>query len=357
MPPAKTAKSSQRRWQIRQADSLTVLPRLDADSIDAIITDPPYGINVNGMTWDRPKRLDPTRPPHLRRPRTHPNVSFQTFCTEWANRCMRVLKPGGYLAAFAAPRTAHRVACGIEEAGLEIRDTLMWLHSQGYPGSRQLPNGRGTGLKPAFEPILLARRPLEDNLDRTLAKYGTGAMNIDACRIAHTECCPDEGRTHKPGRASKRGRWPANLILSHTSHCASDRCRRGCPVQSLGEPHRFFYCAKANRQERDAGCEQLPRRTVQTFKIGAEQEARAQAEPVANVHPTVKPIELMRWLIRLLTPPDGLVLDPFTGSGSTGAAAVLEQARFLGIERDANYVPIARARITHWAQAAHKATR
>jgi DNA modification methylase len=344
-----------RRWQIKQADCLIALPKLDTDSIDVVITDPPYGINFVGMAWDHPSKLDPARVPgRRRRAHNNPNTSFQDFCKHWTSTCLRVLKPGAHLAAFAAPRTAHLLACGLEEAGFELRDTLMWIQSQGYPGSRKLPGGRGTGLKPAYEPIILARKPVEDTLDHTLSKYGTGALNIDACRISLSpQDCPGEGRTHtRAFVASERGRWPANLLLSHGRKCTRQRCERDCPIELLGERHRFFYCAKAPRREREAGCEQLPRRTVQTFKIGANQEAHAEADPVANIHPTVKPIELMRWLVRLLTPPGGIVLDPFAGSGSTGAAAVLEGARFIGIERERDYIPIARARIGHWARQA-----
>jgi site-specific DNA-methyltransferase (adenine-specific) len=244
------------------------------------------------------------------------------------------------------------LACGLEEAGLEIRDTLMWIQGQGFPSSPALPKGRGVRLKPAYEPILLARKPIEGTLDQNLARYGTGALNIDRCRIPDTtQPCPAEGRTHdRKGMASERGRWPANLLLSHGRTCTRTGCERDCPIELLGARHRFFYAAKAPRREREAGCEQLPRRTVQTYKIGAEQEKEARARPVANIHPTVKPIELMRWLVRLLNPPGGLVLDPFTGSGSTGAAVVLEGARFLGIERERDYIPIARARIRHWAR-------
>lgn len=165
------------------------------------------------------------------------------------------------------------------------------------------------------------------------------------------EDCPTEGRAH--GRritANPRGRWPANLLLSHGRSCTGSRCEDDCPVSMLGERHRFFYAPKAPRRERDAGCEQLPRRIVQTYKIGARNVQLCEKNPVANVHPTVKPIDLMRWLVRLLNPPGGLVLDPFAGSGSTGAAALLEGARFLGIEREAAYIPIARARITHWGR-------
>lgn len=346
-----------RRWHIIHADCLHALPKQNTASIDAVITDPPYGISMAGMKWDNARRLDPARPPGHRRSRANPSIAFQRFCAEWTRACLRLLKPGGHLAAFAAPRTAHRLACGLEDAGFELRDTLMWIHSQGYPKSRQLTDGRGTGLKPAYEPIILARKPPEGTLDQTLRQYGTGALNIGSCQIPNTtQRCPTEGRTHtrRPRSASEKGRWPTNLLLSHHQRCTTTRCHLECPVELLGERHRFYYCAKANRREREAGCEQLPRRTVQTFKIGAEWEHKAKAHPVANIHPTVKPIDLMRWLTRLLTPPGGVVLDPFVGSGSTGAATVLEGARFLGIEREAAYVPIARARIKHWARAAKR---
>lgn len=353
--------TQRRRWQIRHADCLHVLPRLEAASVDALITDPPYGIGCNGMAWDRPARLDPGHVPGKRRrqPSENPNAAFQGFSREWSSACLHTLKPGGHLAAFAAPRTAHRLTCGLEEAGYEIRDVLMWLQGQGYPATRVLPYGLATGLKPSWEPIVLARKPLDGTLDHNLALHGTGAMNIDACRIALTpQDCPSQGRTH--GRritASQKGRWPANLLLTHGNACSDRGCEPDCPIQQLGERHRFFYAAKPPRRERDAGCEQLPRRVVQTYKIGAHNEQLCAENPVANIHPTVKPIELMRWLIRLLTPPGGLVLDPFAGSGSTGAAAMLEGARFLGIEREADYIPIARARTTYWARRAQTRTK
>jgi DNA modification methylase len=352
-PRPNTNNHRRRRWRIEHADCLLALPKLDAASVDAIITDPPYGINFNGMVWDRPAKLDPSRVPgRRRRPNTNPIEAFQEFSRQWSSASLHGLKPGGHLAAFAAPRTAHRLACGLEEAGFELRDVLMWIQGQGYPATRVLPGGWGTGLKPAYEPIILARKPLDGTLDHNLSAHGTGALNIDTCRVEPSSPdCPGEGRTHTRNfAASEKGRWPANLLLSHGRRCTSSRCERDCPIELLGERHRFFYCAKANRREREAGCEQLPRRVVQTFKIGAHNEQLCNANPVANIHPTVKPIELMRWLVRLLTPPGGLVLDPFAGSGSTGAAALLEGARFLGIEREPDYVPIARARIKHWAR-------
>ncbi len=364
----KTGQSSRaaRRWQVMHADCLLALPKLDAASVDVLITDPPYGIDFNGMAWDRARALDPARPPGRRRSRENPSIAFGRFCAEWARQCLPVLKPGAHLAAFAAPTTAHLLASGLEEAGFELRDMLMWLHAQGYPAGANcgIPTshaGWGTRLKPAYEPILLARKPLEGTLRENLARHGTGALHIDACRntpAAATptsgERCPGEGRTHA-GSANPQGRWPAHLLLSHSLRCTPDRCQQGCPIGMLGEPHRFFYCAKPNRRERNIGCERLPRRTTQTFQIGAHNERKARARPVPNIHPTVKPIELMRWLVRLLTPLDGLVLDPFTGSGTTGIAAILEDARFLGIEREDDYLPIARARIGHWARNTERA--
>jgi DNA modification methylase len=341
-------------WTVTHADCFEALQSLDADTVDAVITDPPYGIGVNGRDWDRPARLGPAAAGGKRRrrpPTENPLHRFQQFSCEWGRACLGALKPGGHLAAFAAPRTAHRLTCGLEEAGYEIRDVLMWLQGQGYPATRVLPDGQGTGLKPAWEPIVLARKPIEGTLDQNLAKHRTGAMNIDACRIELTqEDSPQEGRAHGQRiTASPQGRWPANLLLSHGESCTPEACEADCPIGLLGDRHRFFYAAKAPRRERDAGCENLPRKVVQTFKIGAYNEQLCDEHPVANIHPTVKPIELMRWLVRLLTPAGGLVLDPFTGSGSTGAAAVREAARFHGIEREAMYVPIARARIKHWS--------
>lgn len=306
------------------------------------------------MAWDRARALDPARPPGRARSKENPSIAFQRFSTEWTSRCLPALKPGAHLAAFAAPTTVHLLACGLEEAGFELRDVVMWLHSQGYPAGahRGIPtshSGWGTRLKPAYEPILLARKPPHGTLQQNIAQHGTGALHIDAARTTPTTRCPGEQRTHPRDRTHK-DRWPANIVLSHDRACTGRRCHTDCPTQRLGAPNRFFYCAKPNPRERDAGCEQLPRRTIQTYKIGIERKEKAHASPVANIHPTVKPIELMRWLVRLLTPPGGLVLDPFTGSGTTGIAAVLEDARFLGIEREADYIPIARARIRHWAR-------
>jgi DNA modification methylase len=252
-----------------------------------------------------------------------------------------VLKPGGHMLAFSAPRMFHRLVSGVEDAGLEVRDQLLWL-SQGLPKSRRLPGGLGTTLKPAYEPILLARAPLQGNVAGNLATFGTGALNIDATRII---------------RPAHAGYWPANVGLTHAQACTDESCATECPVALLDQApteaplSRLFYCAKATRQEREAGCEMLPQRSAQVF-TGKHHPPRL----VSNSHPTVKPLAVMRWLIKLVTPPGGLVLDPFTGSGSTGAAAVLEDRLFLGIEREPEYVDIACARITHWAREAARET-
>lgn len=379
--PAKSKR--RRRWRIEHADCLDALPRVAAESVEVAITDPPYGIGLGGMAWDgraisNAARSDLGVRARLGTPgRTDGgsafgsassyagsydfslkgSLAFQAFCVKWATHCLRVLKPGGHLAVFGGPRTAHRLACGLEEAGFELRDVLMWLYGQGFPKSLNLTGemrGWGTALRPSYEPILLARKPLLGHTQQNATRHGTGALHIDACRIAHRAgSCPGEGRA-RARLAARAGRWPANLALSHGPSCTEARCERECPAALLGEQRRFFYCAKVSRREREAGCERLTRRTIQTFQIGRANDNRAKVKPVANIHPTVKPLELMRWLVRLLTPPDGLVLDPFAGSGSTGAAAVLEGARFLGIEREADYVPIARARVAHWAAVARR---
>jgi DNA modification methylase len=289
--------STRRRWEIKHSDCLDALPKLDPSTIDAIITDPPYGIAMSGMTWDQPKRLDPARPPGRRRPRTSPSVAFQRFCHQWGSECLRTLKPGAHLAAFSATRTIHLLTSGLEEAGFEIRDMLMWVHGQGFPASRQLPRGLATALRPAVEPIILARKPYDGTLNRNLTKHGTGALNIDACRMGRSRL------SYRPGSHSARGRWPTNVMLSHGHACTPALCQRDCPVVLLGDNHRLFFCAKPSRRQREAGCGRLPRHVTQTFKLSTEELRRAEANPVANIHPTVKPLDLMRWLVRLLTPP------------------------------------------------------
>jgi site-specific DNA-methyltransferase (adenine-specific) len=297
------------RWRLIQADALGLLAKLPENSVDAIVTDPPYGIGFAGEAWDSFGTN---------------SEAFQCWTREWARQAARVLAPGGHLVCFGATRTFHRLVVGVEEAGLEVRDQLLWIFAQGFPKSRRLPGGLGTTLKPAYEPILLARKPLEGNTAANLEKWGTGALNIEAAGIG------------------AEGFWPANVALSHSPDCPAGMI----DGESAG-PSRLFYNAKASRAEREAGCEKLPRRSVALYS-----GKRTTPRLVGNLHPTVKPVSLMRWLLRLATPPGGTVLDPFTGSGSTGIAAILEGRQFLGIEREAQYVDIACARLTHHAHLA-----
>jgi len=432
------------RYTLHVGDSLAVLPTLPADSVDAIVTDPPYGLSFMGKDWDHGV----------------PGVAF------WVE-ALRVAKPGAHLLAFSGSRTYHRLASAIEDAGWEIRDQIMWVYGSGFPksldvskaidkqdardeqlerryrftawvrstgvtpreiseatetdmghhysthptqplimtrkhleqcrhllgdvpewverecdirsiesrnfasrevvdarmmtdgtkakvgfaGSAHSPdydgtmrlvnitapaseeakrwNGWGTALKPAHEPIVVARKPLAGTVAENVLKYGTGGINVDGCRVGTdggtTKANIRKGETNgeRAGMSFREdisfrcdiatinaGRWPANFI-----HDGSDEATDG-----LGIAARFFYCAKASKADRDEGCE-------------------------GNHHPTVKPTDLMRYLCRLVTPPGGLVLDPFTGSGSTGKAALLEGFRFVGVELSEDYAAIARARL------------
>lgn len=326
----------------------------------------------------------------------------------WAE-ALRVLKPGGHLLAFGGTRTYHRMVCAIEDAGFEIRDSIHWMYGSGFPKSLDVSKaldkaagaerevigikpsgplggkrdgsatgvgtfrddawvsapvnyetapatnlakqweGWGTALKPAHEPVVMARKPLTGTVAANVTTWGVGAINVDGCRVPfqgeadraqsetknqHTRYAnPNSNRDSYSGNFPSRtdydgslGRWPANVILS--CQCEGDSHEPGCPVALLdaqsGGASRFYYVAKASRRERS--CDGI----------------------VECSHPTVKPIALMRYLCRLVTPPGGLVLDPFCGSGTTGIACVQEGFNFLGIERDASYCETARQRISHW---------
>ncbi|WP_051221456.1 DNA-methyltransferase [Conexibacter woesei] len=321
------------RWRVVPGDTLELLPGLPDQSVDAVVCDPPYGIDIKNHSWDGTAIRRQARQAHGR---MTPGQAFERWTTTWAAELHRVLKPGGHVVAFGATRMTHRLTSGLEDGGLEIRDMLMWIFGPGIPKSRRFDGGRATTLKPFYEPIVLARRPVDGTTTDNLKRHGTGALNVDACAVRW----PDE-----PGMR----RWPAHMIASHDEHCQPNRCADRCPVDEIEAQRpgasRFLYVTKTRRSERDAGCEHLPARRLAHFP-GA---TNPHKKPLHNPHPTVKPIELMRWLVRLITPPGGLVLDPFCGSGSTGIAALLEQRRFLGIERDLDYIDIARARITHWS--------
>lgn len=313
------------QWGLLEGDALALLAKLPEDSLDSVVTDPPYGIGFHSEAWDG---VDIRRAVGRDGARLGPGAAFAAWTSRWALACLRVLKPGGHLLAFGAPRRFHRLTVGIEDGGFEIRDVVLWLHAQGTPKSHKLPGGLGTQLKPAYEPVLLARKPLEGTTRDNLAAWGAGALNTAAVHSGEF--------------------WPAPLALTHAAGCTQDRCSLDCPASLVDRmrpdllPSRLCFCAKANKDEREAGCDELPLRNDLLYSRPSPRLRR-------NIHPTVKPLALMRWLVRLTVPPDGTVLDPFAGSGSTGIATVMERRTFLGLERRADYVDIACARLHHWA--------
>lgn len=320
---------------VLHGDCIEVMRTMEPDSIDAIVTDPPYGLGFMGKAWDA---LPPGK--------------------EWAEECLRVLKPGGHILAFGGSRTWHRLAVAIEDAGFEMRDSIAWLYGSGFPKHR-------AALKPAFEPIVMGRKPFKGSLTANEAIHGTGALNIDASRIRLQD---DESAeklmarsggvrgwpdTYVGGKAKgapptdmSNGRWPANVILDeHTAELLDQQSgvtrstvgvrdpngtmgyhggAAGLPDVTSGHSDsggasRFFYVAKAPKKERP--------------------------NVDGTVHATVKPLTLMRHLIKLVTPVGGVVLDTFGGSGTTAEAAMLEGYASIIIEREAEYLPLIQHRI------------
>lgn len=390
--------------RVLHGDCRVLMAAMEEASVDSICTDPPYGLSSEpdcaevlthwlagddyehtgngfmGNSWD----------------------SFVPGPATW-KEAYRVLKPGGFLLAFFGTRTYDLGVIAIRLAGFEVRDMVHWLYGSGFPkgGNR---DGKGTCLKPAHEPIVLARKPFKGSVAKNEAKHRTGALNIDACRI-HADDAQGGAYTVKrlkPGATlektggnwrpddgvayhgeMKPGRWPANVVhdgseevlegFPHTTsglmkagtrRAAQDHPGSVCfgtfggdeaasdTYADSGSAARFFYCAKASKVDRDEGLDQFAPQQFVQFQTGNGESGAASSlsegrdTQYRNIHPTVKPEALMRWLVRLITPPGGLVLDPFTGSGSTGKAAVLEGLGFLGCELTEEYLPIARARIT-----------
>lgn len=427
---------------IYQGNNLDVLPTLPDNSVDSIVCDPPYELGFMGKSWDS---------------------SGIAYSVELWQECLRVLKPGGHLLAFGGTRTWHRLAVAIEDAGFEIRDNIAWLYGSGFPKSHNIAKaidkaagvkgevigkktgqgyssqqeknladgfreykaglpyeradmneyalasddakkweGWGTALKPAHEPIVVARKAVEGTVANNVLTYGAGGLNIDASRIG-TEVISVHNApkgTFAGGDAERgsdtdsyrqhEGRWPANIILDeYTAELLDEQSgiSKSSPSQKRGTIHaeeiygkglgnwsgsthndsggasRFFYVAKASKRDRNEGLENIEgkeisakgnglARTCNTCGAstldGCDCPDRTFSNPVRqNFHPTVKPTALMQYLIRLVTPEGGVVLDPFTGSGSTGKAAILEGKRFIGIELTADYLPIIEGRLQH----------
>lgn len=308
------------KHSIYTGDALAVLKTFKTHSIDAVVTDPPYGISFIELDWD--KKLPDT--------------------PLW-QEVLRVLKPGGHLLAFSSSRTYHTLACNIERAGFDIRDQLMWIYGSGFPRSYSLEKGIakkydqktaeqwrgwGTTLKPAHEPIAVARKPFDGSVTDNVIAFGTGGLNIDQSRVnsdaSSGKVVPFKGHT--------KGRFPANVAHS-----------------DIDEPWTpYFYCAKPTTKERDQGLgnfDLVPAHQRARCKKGQLTKFRGAGACVKNFHPTVKPIALMEHLITLVTPPDGTVLDPFAGSGSTLIAAKNLGYPAIGIEQDPAYVEIAQARL------------
>lgn len=399
---------------------------MPAESVDAVVTDPPYGLSKQpDMTDVLTHWL--AGDDYLHNGSGFMGKSWDSFVpgpSYWREAC-RVLKPGGHMLVFGGSRTFDLLGLAIRLAGFEIRDTLTWLYGSGFPksldvskaidrmagaereviGSKQVTrdlarNGRtgdeaispvpvhgttiditapatdaakqwdgwGTALKPAYEPIILARKPFDGTVARNVLTHGTGAMNIAACRIPSSDVISgggntfnawrsSEGRTDRPsshGQSSSghtNGRWPANVVLDEDAAELLDAMSGERGVS------RFFYTSKASRAERNAGLAGMPERVgggmvatahgqLKDLRLGDDYERPIPKS--ANYHPTVKPLSLMRWLVKLVTPPGGVVLDPFMGSGTTGAAAQMEGMQFVGIDQDAEYCEIAERRIAYW---------
>lgn len=440
------------RYQIIHSDMRRALALMAENSVDAIVCDPPYEIAFMGRSWDR---------------------SGIAFDPDTWRACLRVLKPGGHLVAFGATRTSHRITCAIEDAGFEIRDTLQWVFGSGFPKSLDVGkainkdagavreqtgrvlsvtgnrkngspsmvasglgavnagaqahvetapatdlartwHGYGTALKPAHEPITLARKPLSGTVARNVAEWGTGGIDVDGCRVGGVPSPSVERRKHAAPKESvgstgwttparppsyneqregeQNGRWPPNIILGDGAGEVIDAMAPKWPSRSArplnriyegyniyesglgahvslippmsGNASEFFptfcYVPKASRKEREAGLagagiEPMTRADVTEREEGSAgidnpRAGTRQRGEIRNTHPTVKPVAIMQWLVRLVSPPrsyDPVILDPFAGSGSTGIACVREGVRFVGVELDERHAAIARARIDH----------
>jgi len=366
-------------------DSLEILKDFDDNYFHSVITDPPYGLSFMGKKWD-----------------------YDVPSVDLWKEVYRVLKPGGHLLSFAGSRTYHRMAVNIEDAGFEIRDMLGWLYGSGFPKSHNIGHkvekykGWGTALKPAHEPIVMARKPFNTSVAENVLTHGTGGINIDECRVPSKDKIKSTTNNNIKGNAyksdnskrerdttyipSEEGRFPANIIhdgseevleifpetgkssggrigkkqQSNTTHIVAGEYRKGDPgFGDSGSAARYFYCAKASKAERNMGLNELSTKqttgggglTAPKDKDGNYISSSAAGKygsvkaPNKNYHPTVKPIKLMEYLVRLVTPKEGIVLDCFAGSGSTLIACEQQGFQFVGIEKEHEYCQIAEARL------------
>jgi len=408
-------------YTIHNNDCINQIQQFEENSIDAIVTDPPYELGFMGEKWD---------------------ASGIAYNVDLWRECLRVLKPGGHLLAFGGTRTYHRMTCAIEDAGFEIRDCIQWIYGSGFPKSHNVSigidkaagrlkarstgfntagggkrnykpqnkefrsdsgykyqpvteqsvkwNGWGTALKPANEPIVMARKPFKGTIANNILQHGVGGLNIDASRIGDEvrETWGSGSENYKmsspvPYNEQRRmitGRWPANVILDESAAAALDEqsgftksgltskpnhspgqvMKTGFKAmpglfgfQDSGGASRFFYVAKPSKSERESGLA-LTEKSKPVFgdSGGTYQGLSDSKTKRANTHPTVKPITLMEHLVKLVTPINGVILDPFMGSGTTGIAAVINDYKFIGIEQSAEYAEIAAARIKHHLTAA-----
>lgn len=462
-------------YTVHEGDCLDVLMAMPDNSVDAVVTDPPYGLGKQpdalAMLRDW---LDTGH--HDVKGRGFMGKAWDAFVPQPAlwREVFRVLKPGGHVLCFAGARTQDLMGLSLRLAGFELRDCVYWVYGSGFPKSLDVSKaidkaagaertvrlspkpghaafvgrdtlaalrngtlsgeggfsrpwmhdpqkvedhhydfapatdaarqwqGWGTALKPAVEPCLMARKPLVGTVAENVQRNGTGALNIDGCRIgfagdADREAAKPQGRATSHGTGSLAGpgaaqdvarsefvsvqgagRWPANLVHDGSEEVLAlfpqSNGQQGAvtgnepssktnavygqfngrpatrPRGDAGSAARFFYCAKSSKRDRDEGLEGFSARIAGCMNMRNDAHAHATGNtfaPKRNVHPTVKPTDLMRYLCRLITPPDGVILDPFMGSGSTGKAAMLEGFQFIGIEREPEYAAIARARIAH----------
>ena len=372
-------------WTIIHGDCLDEMRKMEANSIDAIVTDPPYGLHFMGKDWDsfkqkvthgfnvpgQPRITGFAKSDGSALAGTYDesrNDEFQAFIACVGREALRICKPGAHLLMCGAPRRFHRQICALEDAGWEIRDCVMWLFGQGFPKSHNFGRkiggewaGWGTALKPAYEPIIMAMKPCEGTFAKNAEKWGVAGINIDASRIegnmegAHYGGKKISDNRFFPGIAGsgyatikpQLGRWPANVILDEAAAAMVDEMSGQSKSKGFKQTKNttgFHHCLGRNAKNRIDDGGHFDSGGASRFYYCPKASSAERGE--ANNHPTVKPLRLMQYLIRLIMPPkDGILLDPFAGSGSTIVAAKQMGAKAIGIEKCAEYVEIARARV------------